>query len=83
MPDEGFSERQEDRNRVANEIVTELRLIVARLDVKVATIEDQLDNLVTKPEFLPVRNIAFSLAGLVLSSVVIAVLRLIFIKGLS
>lgn len=82
MSDERSSDHQ-DRNRVDNEILTELRLIVARLDVKVAAIEDKLDDLVTKPEFLPVRNIAFSLAGLVLSSVVIAVLRLIFIKGLS
>ncbi|MGI0021633.1 MAG: hypothetical protein ACRD9Q_02115 [Nitrososphaeraceae archaeon] len=67
---------------MSDEVITELRMEVARLGVKVGSIETQLTNLVTKPEFLPVRNIAFSLAGLVLSSVVVAFLRLIFIKGL-
>jgi hypothetical protein len=54
--------------------------MLARLDERVKHIEAMVQTLVTRVEFLPVRAIAFGLAGLILCSVLAAVVATVLHK---
>jgi translation elongation factor EF-1beta len=54
--------------------------LLARLDERVKHIEAMVQTLVTRVEFMPVRAIAFGLAGLILCSVIAAVVATVLHK---
>lgn len=53
---------------------------VIRLQEQVAVLQKTLETLVSKAEFIPVKMIAYGLAGTVLSSALMAVLTKVIIK---
>ena len=54
--------------------------LLARLDERVQAIQKELHILVTRAEFWPVKMIAFGLAGLILSTVVAALIAQVIVR---
>lgn len=68
---------QSDRYKIERETlkeVSEIKTDIAVLKKAVETVENTLESLVTRPEFTPVKLLAYGMAGSLLAGIVAALL---------
>jgi len=74
---DSFTQKDVDRAKSDGQLVSDVKYIKDKVD----NIEDKLEsNYITREEFAPVKLIVYCMVGLILTSVILALLALIITK---